>query len=231
MFMRSIVLSLLAIVGISATAAAQSRHERVAVSPLKEGGETVGFKLKLTLRPQVSRDGSVVRIGIGRNNWAAFSAAAPATTVTAFYGEKHRAAASDKAYGYAIYQTEKTGIADDTPIELELPIRYSDLPADFNPGDSIDVFTAWNNPTGGNPTYWHVWGVNANDASLVVKTPPGKAIAAGAATAKPAGKPATTSTRTPRKLTTHKTATTAAAKPAAQPKTTRPARNAAPKVK
>lgn len=197
--MKALLLALLTIVGIASTAEAQSRHERLDIKPLKEGGETVGIKLKLTLRPQVSRDGSIVRIGIGQNNWATFSAQAGKSD--------HRKAASDKQFGYAIYQHEIQGIQSDAPQEVTLDIPYTDLPG-VTPGDNIDVFTAWNKP-GAN--YWHVFGLNQNDKSLILKTPAAKLTAAP----KTKTSAATTKAAPKAKLGTTKSKIAAAAKPAA----------------
>lgn len=169
--MRSILLALLTVAAVASTAAAQSRHDRLSIKPLKQGSQTVGITLKLTLLPNTFRDGDIVRIGLGRNNWQDFTKAKGATD--------HRSAAADKAYGYAVYQKEIRDIKTDDPREVTLEIPYADMP-DLKPGDSVDVFTAWGRE-GKVTNTWHVWGVNGSfngtNNKLVLKTPPGKAVA------------------------------------------------------
>ena len=110
----SVVLVLVAVGLMGREAAAMSRHEKVTVTAIKEKGEVVGAKIKLTLRPS-NNNHTVVRIGIGPMG------AKPA-------GD-HRKAASDKSAGYLLHQfKEIKGLENSKPKEVELTIKFKDAP-------------------------------------------------------------------------------------------------------
>ena len=139
---------------------AVSAHERVEAKPITKGGEVVGLRLKLTLRP----DGSgydKVRIGIGPNNGTRPS--------------DHRGAASDPGKGYLLHQfPEVTGVEANKPKEVTVEVLYKDAP-NLKPGADVEVITAWSGPH--NPGYFHVYGMQSvqRDAASVIKLPQPKA--------------------------------------------------------
>lgn len=152
LLLAALALALLAGAG---TARAQARHERVSVKPIKDQGKIVGAMIKLTLRPAPGF--TTTRVGLGAMSRAA-------------YGNDHRAAASDPKAGYLLHQfPELTGLAQ--PRELELELRYGQHGGGLRGGETVDVVTAWNNPS--NRSYWHVWGMQTimNDPTSVVKLP------------------------------------------------------------
>jgi hypothetical protein len=145
----------------SPAAEAVSAHERVEAKPITKGGEVVGLRLKLTLRP----DGSgydTVRIGIGPNDGTRPS--------------DHRGAASDPGKGYLLHQfPEVKGVPGNTPKEVTVEVLYKDAPGLLKAGAEVEVITAWSGPH--NKGYWHVYGMQSiqRDAASVIKLPQPKA--------------------------------------------------------
>ncbi len=148
-------------------AAAQDRssHERVKVSAIKENGEVVGLRMKLTLRP-VDSARPVVRIGIGPNDSTKYDYAT------------FRDQASDMKKGYLLHQfqeitldAKEIGPGKAKPIELE--VRYADVPAlaKWDPAKPLEVISAWSDAKAS--VYWHVWGMQSwsADKASVFKLP------------------------------------------------------------
>lgn len=183
--------------GLAREAAAQDRssHERVKVTAIKKGGEVVGLRMKLTLRP-VDDTRPVVRIGIGPNDaskydWATF-----------------RDQASDPKKGYLLHQWpeialdgKEIGRGKAKPIELE--VLYADAPelAKWDPSKPLEVISAWSDSKAS--VYWHVWGMQSwsPDKASVFKLPAAKKKTASAPK-KAARKVAMLSRKAARKLTT-----------------------------
>jgi hypothetical protein len=143
------ILSFTTVTAIAVDADARE-HERVEISELKEKGEVVGLKLKLTLRPSGA---SAVRIGLG-----------PTTAITGG-NDEWRAKGADKSKGWLLHQwAEEKDIPSGKPKEVELTVKYADAP-NLKPGEQVSVVTAWN------VGYWHLWGaktpLNSTNASLV----------------------------------------------------------------
>jgi hypothetical protein len=151
-------------------AAAQDRssHERVKVSAIKEKGQVVGLRMKLTLRP-IDSTRPVVRIGIGPNDPTKYDYA------------KFRDQASDATKGYLLHQfpeitldAKEIGAGKAKPITLE--VRYADAPelATWDPAKPVEVISAWSDSTAS--VYWHVWGMQSwsPDKASVFKLPAAK---------------------------------------------------------
>jgi hypothetical protein len=178
----------------TSSADAQSFHEKVDPKEIKKGGQVVGLRLKLTLRPESGSTQDKVRVGLGSMK----------TPANAPY-DWHRAAASDASKGYLVHQWPEIAIdpKTDKAKEVTLEVLYADVPG-LEPGSEVEVISTWNAPN--NRTYWHVWGIQSvyKDPKSVIKLPLVKPPAAKEAAAKPAAKPA-------------------AAKPAAKPAAAKPA--------
>ncbi|HLU65142.1 MAG TPA: hypothetical protein VKZ63_02635 [Kofleriaceae bacterium] len=150
----------LGLVAAAPDAEAVSAHERVEAKPITKGGEVVGLRLKLTLRPD-SSGYDTVRIGIGPNNGTRPS--------------DHRGAASDPSKGYLLHQfPEVKGLKANTPKEVTVEVLYKDVP-NLKPGSAVEVITAWSGPH--NPGYWHVYGMQSiqADKASVITLPQSKA--------------------------------------------------------
>lgn len=161
MNVSKLFLGILPIALITATATsadAVSRHEKVEVKEMKSGGEVVGMRVKLTLRP----DGSGyqhVRIGLGPKG-----------------GDKSndfRQKASDPGKGHLLHQfPEVKDIKNNEPKEMTFEVKYADV-SNLKPGQEFEVISAW----GGNPNnkdYYHVYGMTSTLASGDAYKAPGK---------------------------------------------------------
>ncbi|HUS64888.1 MAG TPA: hypothetical protein VMZ28_10120 [Kofleriaceae bacterium] len=187
-------LLLLGLVIHSAAADAQSFHEKVEAKEIKKGGQVVGLRLKLTLRPENGSTQDKVRVSLG-----------PMTPKPsgADY-DWHRAAVSDPKKGYVIHQWPEIEIdpKKEKAKEVTLEVLYADVPG-LKPGTDVEVISAWNAPS--NRTYWHVWGLQSvmKDAKSVIKLPEPKAAAAKEAKETAAAeKPTAARTRKPRAAST-----------------------------
>ena len=177
----------------SAAADAQSFHEKVTATQIKKGGQVVGLRLKLTLRPENGSTQDKVRVGLG-----------PMTPKPAGADyDWHRPMASDMSKGYLVHQWPEIEIdpKKEKSKEVTLEVLYADVPG-LKPGTEVEVISTWNAP--GNRSYWHVWGLQSvmKDPKSVIKLPEPKAAAAAKepkeATETAAAKPTAARTRKPR---------------------------------
>ena len=186
-------LLLLGLVVHSAAADAQSFHEKVTASQIKKGGQVVGLRLKLTLRPENGSTQDKVRVGLG-----------PMTPKPAGADyDWHRPMASDMSKGYLLHQWPEISIdpAKEKAKEVTLEVLYADVPG-LKPGTEVEVISTWNAPN--NRSYWHVWGIQSvyADKGSVIKLPEAKAPAAAKEANETAGaKPTAARTRKPRATT------------------------------
>jgi hypothetical protein len=170
------ILAFTATAALARDAAAQDRssHERVKVTAIKEKGEVVGLRMKLTLRP-VDSARPVVRIGIGPND------------ATKYDYATFRDQASDPKKGYLLHQfqeitldAKEIGPGKAKPITLE--VRYADVPAlaTWDPAKPLEVISAWSDSKAS--VYWHVWGMQSwsADKASVFKLPAAKKKTASA---------------------------------------------------
>jgi len=129
------------LVGAAGEAAATDRHERVSITAVKQKGKTVGFKVKLTLRPESY---GKVRIGLGANGKL------PAK----YSGDKRDLAAGGKKGYIRLKLGELSQLTANQPKEVGYTVTYGKGNT-LKPGDLVDVVTAWTRDN----SYWHVWGM------------------------------------------------------------------------
>lgn len=144
-------------------AEAVSSHERVEVSPLKEKGEVVGLRIKLTLRPENAQ--TTVRIGLGPTGGLARAS------------DFRAKAAGDTPYLLHQFK-EIRNLTDRQPKEVTLTVKYADAPG-LQPGKEVEVISAWNAPS--YQSYWHVYGARTTltpSGGTMIKLPAAKAPAA-----------------------------------------------------
>ena len=136
---------------LAAEAEARSRHERVQVAPLVKKGETVGVRIKLTLRPE-DYGHDRVRVGISPGGKAGDS--------------DYRTKASDPKKGHLLHQwPEIKGLKTNQPQEVTLEVRYEDAPG-LTPGSKFELVSAWSDSS---RTHWHIWGLTTNISGPVEK--------------------------------------------------------------
>jgi hypothetical protein len=131
MFLGLIVSWLVTVPEVSAS----SFHERVEAKPITKGGEIVGLRLTLTLRPSGSE--KAVKIGLGGNYNNSGS---------------YQTAASDPKAGYLLHQFPEIQVDGRTPKEVKLEVLYKDAPG-LKPGSKVEVVSAWMG------SHLHVWGM------------------------------------------------------------------------
>ena len=154
-------LLLLGLAGASGEAAAESFHERIEAKPINKGGEVVGLRLKLTLRPNGGE--KTVLIGLGSNP----------NKDNSNYGNR----ASDPKLGYLVHQFAPIQLDSRNPKEVTLEVLYKDAPG-LVPGAEVDVVSAWKGTS-----RTHVWGMNRGSISQPKITLPAAKTAGGAAAA------------------------------------------------
>ena len=186
----SCLLLLLALAGAAADAAAESFHERIEAKPINKGGEVVGLRLKLTLRPDGSQ--GTVQVALGKA-----SNLGPST---------YRAAATDPSKGFLQHQFPDMKVEGKAPKEVTLEVLYKDAPG-LTPGQSVDVITAWKGSS-----YVHVWGMNRSGVTGTSITLPAPKKAAESA----ASGSAASRARMTRGLAAQRTKATAARKATAR---------------
>jgi len=129
------ILAAVATAGLLVVASAGTAHaqsfaffERVSVAPLKDKGEVVGARIKLTLRPDRSGyDG--VRLGIVPGNGGP--------------NQNNRVLASDPKAGLLLYQfSEIKDFKPGEPKEVTLELKYRDAPT-LKPGQKFQIVSAW----------------------------------------------------------------------------------------
>jgi hypothetical protein len=165
---KHVLLALIAAAALLASVDAHaqaSQHERAKAEPIMDGGQIVGLRLKLTLRPN-DRYRNVVRVGLGP------------ITATGGLSQDNRDKASDFSKGYLVHQWPEIKFADSEltkPSERTLEVLFKDAP-NLKPGMDVEVLSTWNNlDANGKYTagYWHVWGLQTSqvDKASVVKVP------------------------------------------------------------
>ena len=117
--------------------ASPSSHERVEVRPIKKGGEVVGLRLSLTLRPEGGE--RRVRIGLGSGERV--------RQLTA----RH---AIDARLGYLVHQFPEIELDGRAPRQVSYEVLYRDAPG-LVPGQTLEVVSAWRRPD----RNIHVWGM------------------------------------------------------------------------
>jgi hypothetical protein len=121
-----------------------ARHSDVKVTPIKQGGQTVGAQVSVILRPGGSSRGTPDKafVGLGRATNNGFTR--PNDAYALVY---------DKAVGYLRHQGDWVDVAGKPPVEHTLKILYG-AGNDLKPGDKVDVFSVWRI----GQQAWHLWG-------------------------------------------------------------------------
>jgi len=132
------------LIGLSTDALADSRYERLEVKEIKKGGEVVGARFKMTLRPERGHD--KVLIGLGPNTL---------TSGDLGSNSDSRTKARDKSAGYLLHQWDEIKVESGKPQEVTLEVLYKDVPS-LKPGADVEIISAWH---GQGASYWHVWGL------------------------------------------------------------------------
>lgn len=155
----ALVPALLLIATQPVSAGSKSRHERVEIHPIHKQGDVIGFRLKLTLRPENNHD--KVRIGLGPNTNSDRDQSPES---------RSRAKAADRSLGYLLHQWPEIKIEKSRqPQKVELEVLFKDNPK-LSPGQQVEIISAWNGPIG---SFWHIWGLQAyaKDPSNLARLP------------------------------------------------------------
>jgi hypothetical protein len=146
------------LVATPAAGASSSFHERIEVAPITKGGEVVGLRLHLTLRPEGGE--RRVRVGLGS-------------------GEKVRSLtarhAMEPRLGYLAHQFPEVALEGRTPRKVTFELLYKDAPH-LVPGQTLELVTAWRRAD----RNIHVWGMKRHGVDgTFVQLPAPKGRGAG----------------------------------------------------
>ena len=122
------------------SSAKSETHERVTITPWKSNGKTIGFNLKLVIRPTRY---TLVRVGLGKPGGA--------QRISGGYHSWRNAAAGVSGSYILKNLGVVRGVQTYTNQTVSFRVKYSDVPK-LKPGSDVEVVTAWDKG------YWHIHG-------------------------------------------------------------------------
>jgi hypothetical protein len=146
----AVLLSLCALAAAAGDASAESFHEKADPRPITKGGDVIGMRLVLTLRPDGTQ--KTVLVGLGKPS-------------NSYNSGNYRTFASDPTKGYLLHQWKQIELDGKNAKEVTLEVLFADVPG-LKAGDDVDVVSAWQGST------VHVWGMKRSSvAGTQVKIP------------------------------------------------------------